>query len=183
MIAATPMTSQTSPEASAPGGSSARQPLRLALYGVLVLGLVGTLAELLLLGHMEGPWQKVPVALITSSFLVLGWRLFDRKSRSRRALQGVMALFVVGGALGLWFHYQGNVAFELELAPALSGWELFGEAMTGATPALAPAAMIQLGLLGLIVANRPSPNPADSHRTAQKTDSSDQDPPANGGQE
>jgi hypothetical protein len=31
----------------------------------------------------------------------------------------------------------------------LAGWELFKEAMTGATPALAPGAMVQLGLIGL----------------------------------
>jgi hypothetical protein len=37
---------------------------------------------------------------------------------------------------------------------ALHGFELFRDAMMGATPALAPGSMTQLGLLGLIYAYR-----------------------------
>ncbi|MFB3131882.1 MAG: hypothetical protein ACE10K_05095, partial [Rhodothermales bacterium] len=38
--------------------------------------------------------------------------------------------------------------FELEMYPTLKGLELFWESIKGATPALAPGTMIQLGLLG-----------------------------------
>lgn len=44
---------------------------------------------------------------------------------------------------------QGNVEFELEMYPDLSGWKLFRDSMMGATPALAPGAMVQIGLVGL----------------------------------
>jgi hypothetical protein len=47
------------------------------------------------------------------------------------------------------WHYQGNMEFELETYPSISGLALFKEAMMGATPALAPGTMIELGLIGL----------------------------------
>jgi hypothetical protein len=33
--------------------------------------------------------------------------------------------------------------------PDLAGWKLFKDSMMGATPALAPGAMLQIGLVGL----------------------------------
>jgi hypothetical protein len=60
-----------------------------------------------------------------------------------------MVLSLVSGVLGAWLHYRGNVEFELEMEPALRGLTLFWRAMRGATPALAPGTMIQLGLVGL----------------------------------
>jgi hypothetical protein len=35
------------------------------------------------------------------------------------------------------------------MSPDVTGWPLFWEAIRGATPALAPGAMVQLGLIGL----------------------------------
>jgi hypothetical protein len=63
-----------------------------------------------------------------------------------------MTLFVLAGILGIFLHYQGNVEFELEQNPGASRWALFREAVQGATPALAPGVMVQLGLLGLLYA-------------------------------
>jgi hypothetical protein len=63
-----------------------------------------------------------------------------------------MTLSVVSGLLGVFLHYRGNVEFELEHNPRATGWALFREAMMGATPALAPGVMVQIGLLGLLYA-------------------------------
>ena len=49
----------------------------------------------------------------------------------------------------LALHYRGNAEFELEMMPALGGLDLFWKSMQGATPALAPGAMVQIGLVGL----------------------------------
>jgi hypothetical protein len=65
-----------------------------------------------------------------------------------------MALCLIAGALGVYLHYRGNVEFELEREPTLSGLALLWEAVRGATPALAPGALAQLGLLGLLYAHR-----------------------------
>ena len=123
--------------------------LRGGLLIILVLGLIGVLSELLLLEHTEDPWQRVPIFLIMGSLIIAGWHLVERGPLSVRFLQGAMVLFVLSGALGLLLHFRGNVAFELEMEPSAGGWPLIWAALRGATPALAPGTMVQLGLIGL----------------------------------
>jgi hypothetical protein len=122
--------------------------MRRVLYAILVMGFLGTGTELLLLGHYEDAWQWTPLVLIGLSLVVVAWRSFDRGSASLVAFRAVMALSAASGLLGIYLHYRGNVEFELEMTPELRGFELFAEAMTGATPALAPGAMALLGLIG-----------------------------------
>jgi hypothetical protein len=126
-----------------------RDSLRCFLLILFVLGAVGTGAELLLLGHTEDVWQWFPLVLMAVSLVTLGWRVLTRRGRSLRVFRGTMVLFVLSGGVGLWLHYHGNTEFELEMYPSLQGVELFWEAVTGATPTLAPGVMLELGLLGL----------------------------------
>ena len=123
--------------------------LRSLLLAILLFGVLGTLAELYLLGHYEEWWQFVPVLLlgIAAPLIVLCWAI--PSPATLRALQGLMLLFVVAGALGVYQHYTGNVEFELEMYPSRAGFELFWESLQGATPALAPASLSWLGLIGL----------------------------------
>ena len=65
-----------------------------------------------------------------------------------------MVLFIVSGVAGVWFHYSSNAAFELQIRPAIDGWKVVRESLTGPAPALAPATIAQLGLLGLIYTYR-----------------------------
>lgn len=123
--------------------------LRTALLAILVLGAVGTGVELLLLGHTDGAWQWFPIVLTGLSLVFLAWHGVDRGPRSIRAIQALMVVFILSGMVGVLLHYQGNVEFEREMAPTIGGLKLFTEAMTGATPALAPGTMLQLGLVGL----------------------------------
>ena len=131
-----------------PSGNPVRI-IRAILLVTLVSGLVGLGAELLLLEHFEDWRQKIPLALLSLALLVLLWHGVDRRGAPVRALQVVMVVFIAAGAIGMTLHYQGNVEFELELRPSLSGMELFRKSMMGATPALAPGSMIQLALIGL----------------------------------
>ncbi len=130
------------------------QRIRAALLGLFVIGVGGTGVELLLLGHTEDVWQWVPIVLMAASLALLLWRLVARDARSLRVFRGTMILFVLSGVVGLWLHYHGNAEFELEMYPALRGLELFRESVTGATPALAPGTMLELGLLGLVYTYR-----------------------------
>ncbi|MGI9078176.1 MAG: hypothetical protein ACR2G6_12745 [Gemmatimonadaceae bacterium] len=123
--------------------------IRTILFATLILGILGILAELLLLEHTEGFWQQMPLYLLFAGLGVLVWHAIDRRAASVRVVQGTMLLFVASGAIGAILHYKGNVEFELEMNAASRGFDLFMEAMMGATPALAPGAMIQLGLVGL----------------------------------
>ena len=96
----------------------------------------------------------MPLVLLAAGLIIIGIWVRRRRRWSLRTFQATMLLCVVAGPVGMWQHYTGNVEFELEMTPAMSGLELFGEAMTGAMPALAPGAMVQLGLLGLLYAFR-----------------------------
>lgn len=144
--------------------------LRRALLGIFVLGAAGTGVELVLLGHTEDVWQWIPVGLLGASLLLLAAYAFAPGRAGIRAFQGLMLLFLGAGVLGAVLHYQGNAEFEREMVPAVAGWDLFREAMTGATPGLAPGTMLWLGLVGLAWAFRhprlaesdnPEPSPAE----------------------
>jgi len=124
--------------------------MRSMILGILVLGVFGLASELLLLEHFDGWQQWIPLALFGLAVVALGWYGVARSRPPVRMLQLVMGMFVVAGIVGVVLHYRGNAVFELEMEPALSGWSLFKAAMMGATPALAPGAMAQLGLLGLL---------------------------------
>jgi hypothetical protein len=133
-----------------PGGAAATlERVRAALAVIYVLGAVGTGVELVLLEHTEDPWQWTPIVLAAAGVLALGWHAARRGAASLRAFRAVMLLSLASGVLGVWLHYRGNVEFELEMEPALRGLTLFWAAMRGATPALAPGTMLQLGLVGL----------------------------------
>ena len=134
-------------------------PPRIMLLAVIVFGIVGTGAELALLGHTEDLWQWIPLVLLALSVPAGAWLWRQRTRASVHTFQGIMVLFLMSGMLGLYLHYRGNVEFELEMYPSLSGLALFRKAVTGATPTLAPGAMIFMGLLGLICTYRTAASP------------------------
>jgi hypothetical protein len=123
--------------------------LRKLLIVTLIVSVIGTLAELLLLEHFEDAWQWAPIALLAATLVTLAWHALERGPTSLNVLRGLMVLCMASGLVGLLLHYKGNVEFELEMYPDLSGWKLFKDSMMGATPALAPGAMLQIGLVGL----------------------------------
>lgn len=128
--------------------------LRGLLLAILLFGVLGTLAELYLLGHYEEWWQLVPLVLLAVAVPIIALCGVRPSAATLRALQGLMLMFVVAGALGVYQHYTGNVEFELEMYPSRAGFELFWESLAGATPALAPASLSWLGLIGLVASAR-----------------------------
>ena len=137
-------------------GESTLALARRIILIILLVGMVGILIELLLLEHVEDTLQLVPLGLLVVGVISLLWHARSPHRTSLRAVRTIMVLFLVSGVLGVFLHYRGNVEFERERRPQASGWTLFREAMMGATPALAPGAMIQLGLLGLLYAVLPA---------------------------
>jgi hypothetical protein len=131
-------------------GTDRIEELRRWILAVLVLGLLGTVTELVLLEHYEQPLQFVPLVLIAAAVAVLVWEFRRHDAASRRAAQIVMALFVLAGFVGFVAHFYGSAAYQLELNPDMSNWELAGKVLRAkAPPLLAPGMMLQLGLLGL----------------------------------
>lgn len=129
--------------------------LRRVLMGVLLLGMVGTTTELLLLKHDEDATQLIPLILLAAGFFTVAWNARRRTRLSLTAVQIVMVCFIASGLLGMMFHYQANVEFQLEMNPQLAGSKLLWLTLQAKTPpALAPGVMAQLGLIGLAYAYR-----------------------------
>lgn len=122
---------------------------QLALW-LLIFGEAGVLLELLFLEHYEDVWQWTPLALLSGGLIASIWIARRPGPRSLVVLWWIMITQVASGGVGLFFHLKANVEFELELHPDNSGWQLVQETLTGAIPALAPGAMFQLGLLGML---------------------------------
>jgi len=145
--------------------------LRRLVLVLLLAGMLGTATELLLLDHTEKRWQWVPFAALGAG-VASGLALVVRpRPALLRSFQAAMALFLAAGLAGLWLHYRGNVEFELEMRPALTGSELAWRALKGATPALAPLALAHLGLLGLACTYRHPvrrPRPAAAGQEEQR---------------
>lgn len=131
------------------GDDTGGRSLRSLLLWVMILGMAGLLAELILLEHYESWRQWLPMLGLLGGLLI-ALALAQRPTPGRlRAFRVVMSLFLAMGALGVYFHVMGNMEFELERGRGLSGLALFWEVLRGATPALAPGALAQVGLLGL----------------------------------
>jgi len=132
--------------------------VRRLLMLVLWFGLVGITADLLLLDHVESWTQRIPLVAIAVAALALVGVTISSSTASRRLLQIAMLMLIITGGLGVYLHYQGNAEFQTEIDPSLHGMKLFWMVMRAkAPPALAPAAMVQLGLVGLVLGLTLSP--------------------------
>lgn len=133
---------------------SAIDLIRRGLAALLLFSMVGIAVELVLLEHFESRTQWIPLALLALGLPASALAAFRPTRATLTILRTLMVLFVASGLLGVILHYRGNVAFELEMSPALKGTELIRKALMGATPALSPGVMVQLGLLGLLYSFR-----------------------------
>lgn len=149
---------------------SIHAPLRQLLLALVFIGIVGLEVELALLRHAESFTQWIPHVALIIGLLCTLIVFFRPGPATLRVFQAVMASFVVVGAFGLYLHYQGNVDFALERDPSLSGAKLIWKALRGATPALAPAALSQLGLLGLLYVYRHPALATDSDQKRENVD-------------
>ena len=128
--------------------------LRRLIVVILMLGMAGTGAELLLLEHTEDIWQWTPLVLFAAGLPVAGWLLFAPGAATVRVFRTLMLAFVASGFAGQWLHYRGNLEFDREMHPSDTRLELVRDALGGATPALAPGTMTLFGLLGLVACLR-----------------------------
>lgn len=150
-----------------PEASWRETSLRQILLLLVLVGVAGLVAELLLLGHTESFNQWIPLIVLMVGIVSTLFVLFRPGYRSIRLFQWIMASFVMAGMLGLYLHYWGNVEFALERYPGAGGLGLAWKALRGATPTLAPGALAQIGLLGLIYTYK---HPALSDEAADDTE-------------
>jgi hypothetical protein len=122
--------------------------LQRLLLATFLGGVIGTCAELLLLEHFEDGKQWIPLVVGAAGVLVCVWYWVRPGAVSAGSFKLVLAAFASSGALGLWYHYRGNVEFEKEMYPELAGRALVWQSLMGATPTLAPGAMVLLAVVG-----------------------------------
>lgn len=135
---------------------------RRILMAILLVGIAGISLELTLLAHVEDVYQWIPLILAGAATVSAALIALRPSTRMIRLFQAVMLLFLLSGGVGMALHFQANMEFQLEMDPALAGMALFRKAIVAKTPpALAPGAMIQLGLIGLAYTFR---HPALGHR-------------------
>ena len=123
---------------------------RRILLTILVLGIAGISLELWLMAHTEDVYQQIPLWLAAAGIVTAIAVAVRPSIAAVRFFQSVMVLFLVSGVVGMVLHFQVNIEFQKEMDAALSGLALYQKAILAKSPpALAPGAMIQLGLIGL----------------------------------
>ena len=126
------------------------ETLRRFLLVIFLLGVTGISAELLLMGHYEDWYQQIPLMLAALSVAALVVLALKPGRTTIGLFRLVMGVFILSGVAGAVLHFQVNMEFQLEMDPSLSGAALYRKAILAKTPpALAPGAMVQLGLIGL----------------------------------
>jgi len=125
--------------------------VRALLLAIVSVGVLGTLAELLLLAHYEDAFQLIPTILLVVCLFVIAWHATRPSVTTVRLLQGTMLLLLVAGTAGVAFHFNGAAEFQLEIDPSLTRSALFAKVIrVHAPPLLAPASLVQLALVGLM---------------------------------
>ena len=115
----------------------------------------GTLTDLLLLAHYEDTAQLIPIALLAVALVVAILQAVRPTGLTIRALQGVMLAILLAGLAGVGFHFNGAAEFQREIDPSQTWWQVARKvARAQSPPVLAPGAMLQLGLIGLVYAFR-----------------------------
>jgi NO-binding membrane sensor protein with MHYT domain len=125
--------------------------IRRLLLALAAFGLTGTTTELVLLEHYEETTMLVPLVVNVAAVAAILLHFLADNATSVRLLRAIMAVLVVTSLVGVGLHYQGSLAFQIDMDPTLSASQLFWKVMhMKAPPTLAPGALAQLGLLGLI---------------------------------
>jgi hypothetical protein len=125
--------------------------LRRLLVWLLLVGVAGVATDLTLLGHYEDSRMVVPyLAMAIAAASAVG-RLARPSAASVRWLRASMLPMLAAGATGAYLHYLGGLEFQRDMDPTLSRWQLAWKVLRmQAPPMLAPAVLVQFGLLGLV---------------------------------
>ena len=146
-----------------------RYDIRQMILALVFIGIIGLIVELLLQKHFDSATQWIPIVTLGVGLATTSGVARNPTRLTMRAFVLTMIVFAGAGLLGLVLHFKGNIEWALERNPELGGMTLIWKALTGATPALAPGALAQLGLLGLAWSyGRPSPQTGSTNMEIDK---------------
>lgn len=124
--------------------------LRHFLLVLAALVFVTTIGELALVGHDESFVQVVPYILGGMGLLAVLAILWRPVRGVLLAGRGVLVIVALGSVYGWYEHVAHNLAFELEIRPGSTTSDVLWEALSGASPLLAPG-ILALGAVMAIV--------------------------------
>ncbi len=110
---------------------------------------VGTIIELRLRDHIKEPPQLIPFGLCVVGLVAILAVLIRPGRNTIRTLRVLMACLVIGSLLGVYFHLQNNFELELEMRPGASPGDVVMQALTGASPLLAPGILALAAVLAM----------------------------------
>jgi hypothetical protein len=123
--------------------------LRVFLLSIAGLLCVGTVLELWLTEHTESAVQLIPFGLCGLGLLAIGAALLRPQRATLLILRLSMGLMAVGSAFGIFEHIEHNLAFELEIRPTATANQVFLDALSGASPLLAPGILALAAVLAI----------------------------------
>ena len=129
--------------------------LRRFMLAILAFSMVAAFLDLVFYEHYEDVWQVIPLVLLGVAAIALVGQVALRNRAATRAFQWSMVLLILGGTLGTILHAKGSADFHAELDASATRWKLVGAVLhSKVPPTLAPAALVQMGLLGMAAVYR-----------------------------
>jgi hypothetical protein len=125
------------------------QIVRRILLITVVSAIIGVEIELVLLDHVKPIMQLIPVLLMATALFAIAWYGFTKSRESVKAFQILMILSIAAGLLGIFVHLGFSATDAVKKDKTLQGFPLIRAALTGVAPPFAPAALIQIGLVGV----------------------------------
>ena len=117
------------------------------LFGAAALTFGAAGAELLLVEHYADRLQVLPFVMIGLGLLTTVWAWRAPSLRSIRAVRWTAGAVVLGSVAGIVLHAKGNVEFALEVTPNEPLASLIWDAVSGASPLLAPGMLALAAIL------------------------------------
>jgi hypothetical protein len=106
--------------------------------------------------------QLVPLLLTAPTLVALVWYAVAPGHASVLAFRLAALALIVSGAAGIYLHDRGNMEFQLELDPSLTGLALARKVLHAKSPpTLPPGQMALLGSLGLAATYRQKRDASD----------------------
>ncbi len=125
------------------------QLLRSIVLSITGFGVLGTLAELLLIGHTGELIRWLPYGLLLLSAIGILWMFISPTARALRVFQVLMIVVALSSVIGVWEHLQSSMKYQQQDYPDQTGLTLVWEAAKNANALLAPGVLAQVGFLGL----------------------------------
>lgn len=128
--------------------TSVEQRLRRFLLAVTAAIFIGSVFELILIGHYQESLQWTPFLVSAIGFIAAACVWVAPGRKTLLTLRWVMVITMLASLVGMGLHFSGNLAFTREINPSFSLSESIWPAMKGSYPLLAPGILFLAGVLG-----------------------------------